>query len=119
MSYNQFTTIEFTEDGKGLTISGTTEDASTLERIDVALAALPPDGEFPDLLAECEFQLAHPATIEGDWRASYELTSPDEFEPDDRVLVIGRATYVSGIDLWAETVRIIKHGDKSPSETHP
>jgi hypothetical protein len=119
MSYNQFTTVEFTEDGKGLTINGTTDDASTLERIDVAIAPAPPDGEFPDLLADCSFQLAQPATIKGDWHASYELASPDEFKPRDRVLVVGRATYTEGIDLWAETVRTIAFGDKPPAETHP
>lgn len=119
MSYNQFTTVEFTEDGEGLTINGTTEDASTLTRIDVALSALPPDGEFPDLLDDCKFHVAQPATIKGDWHASYELTSPDQFKPADRVLVVGRATYANGIDLWGETVRIIEHGDKPPSETHP
>jgi len=119
MSYNQFTTVEFTEDGKTLEINGTTEEAGAVERIDVALAPLPPDGDFPELLTECKFQLADQATLRSGWHATYDLASPAEFEAGDRVLVVGRARYANGIDLWAESVRIIEHGAKPPTETHP
>ncbi|MGH2899397.1 MAG: hypothetical protein ACRDMZ_12035 [Solirubrobacteraceae bacterium] len=114
MSYNQFNLVEIDDGETVLQISGTTSgDLETLERIDVAVSALPADGGFPDLLTACRFSVAQqPATLKDIWTADYVMATAHEFTHHQRVVVLGRARYASGIDVWAETVKITHTGEK-------
>ena len=122
MSYNQFLTVRISGDGKSLAISGTTEDLTPVKSIDVAVAKIPADGSFPEILAKCEFHSAETldaAALKNPWSATYTMTKPGEFTDDDRVLVTGRATYANAIDVWAETEDVLGEDEEPSTATSP